>query len=94
MHIGQRLKTADRMTPTAHRLIFLKMFMKLRKQIKTAQITKSLIICKKVFLFALFAQKRKKREKGKLPRTPLRKEQKRKEKEKKKKFIVNRFLLT
>ena len=35
-----------------------------------ASITKSLIICKKVFLFALFAQKRKKREKGRLPRTP------------------------
>ena len=50
----------------------------------TAKIIKSLIICKKVFLFALFAQKRKKRE-GCIP-------EKRKEQEEKK-FIVNYSLL-
>ena len=74
------------MTPTAHRLILLKKCSrKQRKQIKTAQITKSLIICRKAILFALFAQKRKKREKRKLPRTPVKeraeKKIKRKEKE-------------
>jgi|GEM_PF-3154596 len=72
------------MTPTALHLIFLKMFMKLRKQIKTAQIIKSLIICKKVFFVCIVCAKKKEKRETKAPPHPLkeRAEKKRKRKEK------------
>ena len=74
------------MTPTNHRLILLKKCShKQRKQIKTAVNCQVADNLQESFLFALFAQKRKKREKRKLPRTPVKerveKKIKRKEKE-------------
>lgn len=83
------------MTPTALRLIFLKMFMKLRKQIKTAancQIADNLqesFSC----LHCLRKKERKERKEGS-PEPPKGKSRKEKKKIKKKKFIVNYSLLT
>ena len=73
------------MTPTAHRLMILKKCSrKQRKQIKTAQITKSLIICKKVFFVCIVCTKKKEKRETKAPPHPLkeRAEKKRKRKEK------------